>query len=296
MTCFRLNARSWRTRRAARSDAPITAALRRRGSSGSRLSGRSKLAVTHDDHQQVVEVVGDAPGGAAPPPPSSRLAELLSRRRRSSSACCLSVTSRNITAIFPRRGLEGVDLVEAPEPIVAIRDLARPRAALRADSTVDRRNSSRRGRGTPPRSSGRGGGPPECEDPVAARFQPVRTRRSGTRGCRGACPWARSRRSTGSGPPTRRSAPRRPGAPGPPCGGRRSRAAAPPSRRAPCHHAEEAGQEDAHGEPRPRRPRVRQPAPRVGERDGDAGGGDERAHRRAPRVPKRRAAARANTA
>ena len=50
------------------------------------------------------------------------------------------------------------------------------------------------------------------------------------------------------------------------------------------HHAQEAGQEDAHGEPRPRGPRVRQPAPRVGERDGDAGGGDERAHRRgAPR-------------
>ena len=76
-TCLRLKARSWRTRRAARSAAPMTCCtFRRRGSSPARLAPE-QLPVAHDHHEQVVEVVGDAAGEPAHRLHLLRLAELV---------------------------------------------------------------------------------------------------------------------------------------------------------------------------------------------------------------------------
>ena len=135
-TCLRLKARSWRTRRAARSAAPMTCCtFRRRGSSASR-PRRSSSPCPMMTMSRLLK-------SWAMPPASRPTASIFwdwrscsSSRRRSSSASRRSVTSEEHRRHHPGRRLEGVHLVHAAKAVVAVGDLGHPGAALRADAAV----------------------------------------------------------------------------------------------------------------------------------------------------------------
>ena len=140
ITCLRLKARSWRTRRAARSEAPMTCCRLAQARIVRVEAPAQQLAVAHDHHEQVVEVVGDAAREPADRLHLLRLAQLLLEPPPLLLGLAPLRDVQEHHRHHPRRGLERVDLVRAPEAVVAGGDLGSPRAPLGAEATVSVRD------------------------------------------------------------------------------------------------------------------------------------------------------------
>ena len=246
-----------------------------------------ELAVSHDDHQQVVEVVRDAAGQPAHRLHLLRLAELLLHAPSLRLGPALFRDVEEHHRQEAGRGPERVDLVDALHAVVPVGDLGVPGTALGAQAAVA---VGRLGAGEP----GKGvlDGPPDershvdPQDPVAVGVRAredepaVRLEAIEQNGHRGRLDDGAEARFGLAQPFLDGPALEHLGAQprdGPAQLRRRVEGHA--------HHVQQAGQDHAQGHPRSRRRGAGHPAPAVGDGDEDAGDGHQHARHHGSPAP-----------